>query len=140
MFNIFHRSKGSTFNIAAIGNNWLHRTLMHDGTAGILHVRQIPTDVKRGDFPFVALAQSSLSPETIESRTKAVQNALERDGACLLVLAHEVSGTVTWYAYASHQKALDAAFSSLFDPSIRWGGGADKDWKEFEHVRGLVGA
>jgi hypothetical protein len=141
MFSIFRRSKDSTFNIAAIGNNWLRRPIVHEGKAGSLHVRQIPTDVKRSEYPFVALAQcESVAPETIEARTIAVQRALERDGACLLVLTHAAPGAVTWYAYASTQKALDAAFASLSDPSIRWGGGEDKGWKEFEHARGLVGA
>jgi hypothetical protein len=142
MLSIFRRSKVSRFNIAAIGDNWLHRPITHEGKTGVLHVRQVPSDVKKADFPFVSLAQSanSLSRQAIEAQTKLVQRALERDGACLLVLAHEVAGAVTWYAYASTQKALDAAFASLSDPSIRWAGGEDKGWLEFEHARGLVGA
>ena len=141
MFNIFRRSKDSTFNIAAIGNNWLRRPITHEGTAGTLHVRQIPTDVRRDEHPFVSLAKcEDVAPDAVETRTKAVQQALERSGACLLVLTHATPRAVTWYAYASSQKALDAAFASLSDPSVRWGGGEDKGWLEFEHARGLVGA
>ncbi len=141
MFNLFRRSKSPTFNIAAIGNNWLRRPITHEGTAGILHVRQIPTDVNRDEHPFVALAQcGEVAPEAIDTRTEAVQQALERNGACLLVLTHATRGAVAWYAYASSQKALDAAFASLSDPTVRWGGGEDKGWLEFEHARGLVGA
>ena len=141
MLSIFRRSKPATFNTAAIGDNWLSRPITHDGVAGTLHVRQIPSDVKRGDFPFVSLAQTeaSLSHEAIVAQTNLVQRALEQDGRCLLVLTHEVPSSVTWYAYASTQEALDAAFASLSDPSLRWGGGEDKEWLEFEHARGLVG-
>ena len=142
MFNIFRRSKDKAFNIAAIGNNWLVRPLTHGGVAGTLHVRQLPSDVARNEFRFVALSQTRepLQPGDISTLTQKVKCALEHSGACLLFLAHEVPGQVTWYAYAATRKALDDAFASLGDPSVGWGIEEDKGWLEYEHSRNLVGA
>ena len=142
MFNIFRRSIDTKFNIAAIGDNWLVRPLTHDGVAGKLHVRQLPSDVARNEFRFVALSQTRepLEAGDIPTLTRKVQRALEHGGACLLVLAHEVPGQVTLYAYAATRKALDDAFASLGDASVGWGIEEDESWLEYEHSRNLVGA
>jgi hypothetical protein len=142
MFGIFPRPKDQTFNVAAIGESWLVRPLTHDGVEGKLHVRQLPSNVARRSFGFVALSQNeaSVQPDQISALTKQVQRALEHDGACLLVLIHEVPGQVTWYAYAASRGALDKAFAAVKTPSVRWGINEDKGWLEYEHARSLVGA
>jgi hypothetical protein len=142
MFNIFSASKKHTFNIAAIGSNWLTRPLTHDGILGTLQVRQLPSSLARRDYRFVALAQidRELDSSDLSSWNDRVQNALERQGACLLVLIHQAGANVTWYAYAGSRKALDDAFVSLKDPAVRWGINEDRDWQEYDHARDLVGA
>jgi hypothetical protein len=142
MFDIFRRAKDETFNIAAIGENWLVRPLTHDGVPGRLHVRQLPATVARRKFKFVALAQTRepVQASDIPALTNKVKTTLERGGSCLLVLAHEVSGQVTWYAYAATRKALHDAFTTLGDSSIGWAADEDKDWLEYEHAKNLVGA
>ena len=141
MFNFFRRHRHRTFDIAAIGDEWLVRPLTHDGIAGTLRIRQVPAGIPRKDFPLVALGwtDKALAPGDATALTATVRQALEHDRRCLLVLVHEMPDRLSWYAYAHRQDALDAAFASLGDPSIRWGINDDEDWLEYTNARQLAG-
>ena len=142
MFSIFNRQKDRAFSIVSVGDNWVTRPLMHDGVAGTLQVRQLPSSLDKRPFKYVALAQldHELSLEDLRDWNGKIQAALERGGSCLLVLVHQAGAQPTWYAYAATRKALDGAFVSLRNPAVRWGINEDPNWEEYDHARNLVGA
>ena|SRR5690606_24694624 len=142
MLSIFKRSKKPRFDIAAIGENWLVRPLSHENVQGRLHVRQVPTHVPRKHFPVVALAwiEDVKKVSDIAALGRSVKEALEEQGNCLLVLVHETSERVMWYAYAADAKSFNGPLSSLGEAGVRWGVNEDRDWLEYEHAKGLVGA
>lgn len=142
MFGFLKRRKIRRFDLAAIGDNWLVRPLVHDGIAGTLHVRQLPAGVRRADFPVVALAwveRAEIAGEP-SALLETVKTALEKDRACLTVLVHETPDRVLWYAYAAQSSTLDATLAALDNKAIRWGVNDDPEWVEYEHAKGLVGA
>ena len=142
MLNIFNRAKSPAFTIAAVGDNWVTRPIVHDGIAGTLQVRQLPSSLDRRSLRYVALAQldQDIGLEDLPDWNGKIQAALEHGGACVLVLIHQAGARPTWYAYAASRKALDSAFVSLKNPAVRWGINEDPDWAEYDHARNLVGA
>ncbi|GAA3924021.1 hypothetical protein [Luteimonas lutimaris] len=142
MLNIFRRSRDPKFDIAAIGDHWLAWPLTHDGVSGTLHVRQLPFDLPRQEFPFVALAwmDGAETRGTDSAVFRSLKGVLEKRGSGLIVLVHETPGRVYWYAYAASAKILDEAFASLDNEALHWGINEDRGWPEYDNAKGLVGA
>lgn len=142
MLNFFRRSRDPKFDLAAIGDRWLARPLTHDGVSGTLHVRQLPSDLRREAFPFVALAwmDGEQARGTDSAVFRSLRGALEKRGNGLVVLIHETPARVHWYAYAASEKILDEALASLDNKALHWGINEDRGWPEYDNARRLVGA
>lgn len=141
MLNFFNRPERRRFQLEAIGDHWQQRPLTHDDVAGTLHVREVPASLAHKRFPCLALAwlDRSIAAVDPDALRRQVQQALEADARCLLVLVHETPHKLAWYAYAASEQALDGAFGSLAHAQLGWGINPDPDWYEYRHARGLVG-
>lgn len=139
----FFKRQPQGFDLGALSAQWQQHSLLHDGVHGSLRIRELPSRLQRDRFPAVALAWYDRKDpaEDVTALSGQVQQALEQQGRCLLVLVHDTPDRVSWYAYAGSDKVLDAALASLGEAAaIRWGVNDDPEWNEYDHARRLVGA